>query len=170
MAVSTTTTEATTTTAEATTTTVDPDAPPELLQTGDDYFAILQSLHDYIQWLAMHPDPALVANVAVPGSQQHQSLSRSMEALVQAGAAWDQPQETLSDFVLTSDQLASQGGVLVSAIGSTNRSARAIDASGVVVSTTEGGPGAARLVFALQQGDDGLWRLYETTLLSVVEQ
>lgn len=158
----------TTTTADGpTTSTIDPDAPPALVQTGDDYVAILQSLHGYIQWLGMHPDPALVGTIAVPGSPDFLDLTDSLTALSNAGARWDQPQESLSDFVLTTQ---TDSVAIVSAIATTNRSARALDGSGQVLATAEGGPLAARLAFQLRQGPDGLWRLEETLFLSEVQQ
>jgi hypothetical protein len=44
-------------------------APPELVNTGTDYVAILKSLESYGDWLgAHHPDPALALTTVAPGT------------------------------------------------------------------------------------------------------
>jgi hypothetical protein len=160
---STTTTVLVGTTAPPSTSTTTPvDAPPDLVQTGDNYVAILESLHAYVQWLGMHPDvPA--TQVAVPGSNYESFLNRTAAALLQAGAAWDRPQELLTDVALSSTAIS--GVALVTAIDTPVPEAQAVDSSGAVVSTgaTAGGP--VRVVFELRLGTDNLWRVADVTVI-----
>ena len=42
---------------------VDPNAPPELRNTGEDWDTIVRSIVSYRHWLFTHPDPALLASI-----------------------------------------------------------------------------------------------------------
>ncbi len=101
----TTTTSATATTPSTTpstttaTTVAPPGPPPELIQTGDDLAAIVQSLHAYEQWLSTNPDPALLGRVSAPGNPAYDSLIGRITELRDLGYRWDRPQERLSEIV-----------------------------------------------------------------------
>ncbi len=79
----------TTTIPSRTTTTTRPDfsfddsiPPPELVNTGTDYVAILTSLESNVNWQTAHrPDPALVPLVAAGGSRFFASLSSDVTSL-----------------------------------------------------------------------------------------
>jgi hypothetical protein len=56
--------------------------PPELINTGTDYVAILESLNRYAYWLdAHHPDPALVSTIVATGTKQHELLALDLVRL-----------------------------------------------------------------------------------------
>ncbi len=84
------TTEATTTSTTTaptlptpTTTYAQADDPPELLQTGEDFRAIVESVLAFSEWLGVHPDPSLVATYAKEGSTAWQRTSDLMSALAE---------------------------------------------------------------------------------------
>jgi hypothetical protein len=56
--------------------------PPKLVNTGNDYIAILKSLDAYSNWLAAHrPDPELVDAFVAAGTRLHDSYVKTLTAL-----------------------------------------------------------------------------------------
>ena len=56
--------------------------PPELINTGTNYVAILKSLGQYSNWLAAHrPDPALTSRVVAQGTKLHDDFARDLTRL-----------------------------------------------------------------------------------------
>ncbi len=164
-ATSTTTTEATsrpaataTTSSPTTVTTVaPPDLPPELIQTGDDLVAVVQSIHTWSQWLSTAPDPALLLQITDPGTTAYAKLLPPLEALVAEGYRWDGPQERLTDIAFESRPLPNIATVIATASGI--EGAQLLDMNDNVVQTVTNLPPPARLVYSVYRDPSGVWRL-----------
>jgi hypothetical protein len=61
---------------------------PPLENTGDDYVAITQSLIANLRWISENPDPALIADVFVPGTPGHDQRVTAYQYLVANGYRW----------------------------------------------------------------------------------
>jgi hypothetical protein len=56
---------------------------PPLENTGDDYVAITRSLIANFRWLTENPDPAVISELYVPGTADHDGLVRAVSELVE---------------------------------------------------------------------------------------
>ncbi len=61
---------------------------PPLENTGDDYVAITKSLIANVRWLTENPDPAVVSEIWVPGTELHDSRISSSQYLVDNSYRW----------------------------------------------------------------------------------
>lgn len=82
---------------------------PPLENTGDDYVAITKSLIANLRWISENPDPALIADIFVPGTPGHDKRVRAYEYLVSNGFRWaDEGYQLLSvEVVDLRDRVAS---------------------------------------------------------------
>jgi hypothetical protein len=78
----TTTTTTATTVPTPTTTYAQADEPPELVQTGEDFAAIMDSVLAFSEWLSVHPDPARVLDYSKAGSPHFEQTTAVVQALV----------------------------------------------------------------------------------------
>lgn len=58
---------------------------PPLENTGDDYVAIFESLVANFRWLTENPDPAVISELYVPGTGDHDYWVRAFDELVTQG-------------------------------------------------------------------------------------
>ncbi len=150
----------TTTTPEpsTTTTTVAPGTPPpELIQTGDDLVAIVQSLHAWSQWLSTAPDLALLPQIAEPGTQAYSALEQVLVRLEEAGYRWDREQEILTDILLDSQPLPAIA--IISATAISNPDALLLDQNGQVIRALENPAPPTRLEYTMVLDQEDTWRL-----------
>ncbi|MGH8985044.1 MAG: hypothetical protein ACRDY6_14370 [Acidimicrobiia bacterium] len=61
---------------------------PPLENTGDDYVAIFESLMANFRWLTENPDPAVLADLFVPGTEDHDTGLANFQFLVANGYRW----------------------------------------------------------------------------------
>jgi len=61
---------------------------PPLENTGTDYVAITRSLIGNLRWISENPDPALVADIFVPGTPGHDERAAAYQTLVDEGYRW----------------------------------------------------------------------------------
>jgi hypothetical protein len=77
---------------------------PPLENTGTDYVAIFKSLDATVRWISENPDPALMSEVYVPGTQGHDSRVPAYQYLVDNGYRWaDEGYQLLSVDVVDAD-------------------------------------------------------------------
>ena len=77
---------------------------PPLENTGTDYAAIFKSLDATVRWISENPDPALMSDVYVPGTQGHDSRVPAYQYLVDNGYRWaDEGYQLLSVEVVSAD-------------------------------------------------------------------
>ena len=77
---------------------------PPLENTGTDYVAIFKSLNANFRWMSENPDPALISDVYVPGTQGHDSRVPAYQYLVDNGYRWaDEGYQLLSVEVVSAD-------------------------------------------------------------------
>jgi hypothetical protein len=77
---------------------------PPLENTGTDYVAIFKSLDATVRWISENPDPALMSDVYVPGTQGHDSRVPAYQYLVDNGYRWaDEGYQLLSVEVVSTD-------------------------------------------------------------------
>ncbi|MGH9244696.1 MAG: hypothetical protein ACRD29_10335 [Acidimicrobiales bacterium] len=73
----------------STTTYAQADEPPAVVNTGTDFEAIVESFVAYMEWLAAHPDPSLVREIAEEGSRGWQQNHDVIRQLADSGTRFD---------------------------------------------------------------------------------
>ncbi|HEY3096085.1 MAG TPA: hypothetical protein VGK05_04555, partial [Acidimicrobiia bacterium] len=58
---------------------------PPLENTGTDYVAILRSLIGNFRWLTENPDPAVISELYVPGTEDHDAWVAAFQDLASRG-------------------------------------------------------------------------------------
>jgi hypothetical protein len=162
--------EATTTAAgEPTTTTAGAEAErPTLATTGEDLVAVFTSLQAYKLSLGTSPDPALVADVVVVGSDLYETILAIQERQVSEGLRYTEPELTFSDVRITQPPTDLDRDVaLIQAIETVNPNAEVVDESGEVVEPPRDDP-SVRVIYALRRAEDGRWRIESSTVLGAV--
>jgi len=61
---------------------------PPLENSGDDYVAIFESLDANLRWISENPDPALISEVYVPGTPNHDTRIPAYQFLVDNSYRW----------------------------------------------------------------------------------
>lgn len=147
-----------------TTTTVAPGSPPpELVQTGGDLVAIVQSLHAWSQWLSTAPDLALLPQIAQPGTQAYSALEQVLVRLEEAGYRWDREQEVLEDIVLDSQPLPNIA--IMSATAVSNPDALLLDQHGQALRALESPAPPTRLEYTMVLDQEDTWRLNSISVI-----
>lgn len=155
------------TAAPATTTTTTPPysfdgsvPPPDLVNTGTDYVAIAESLDRYRKWLAgHHPDPALLENAYVPGSQVYEAIAGDLRELRSREMRLIDVGHHLEVSVTKA-----QSGVVTLMLTETAASVRLVDAAGQIVEekTVQG---ETRYFAVLAMSESDRWRVADVTRL-----
>jgi hypothetical protein len=170
----TTTTEAdvdstTTTSSEETTTTAPEFVRPTLETTGEDLVAVFQSLQAYKLSLGVEPDPSLLADVVVAGTELYETIHAIQERQVADGLRYTAPELTFGDVRVTQPPTDLDRNVaLLQAIETVNPDAEVVDESGAVVEPPRDDP-PVRVVYTLRRAEDGRWRIESSTVLGEVE-
>jgi len=132
---------------------------PPLENTGDDYIAIFESLTANFRWLTENPDPALLAEIYVPGTPGHDDRATFYADLVTNGYRWaDEGYHLISVEVIDV-----QPGVVSLRVVDQLDEERLIDDSGQQVGEARphGSPEEYMVLLALD--DAGHWRIADAT-------
>ncbi len=143
---------------------VDPDAPPELRNTGEDWDTIVRSIVSYRDWLFTHPDPALLERIQVPGYEFFAEGQLGLTNLATKGWRYDPPPENLTvELVQLRERTADNVVMLFVRFGPTPR-IRVVDGAGEVIQDSPGTPAGASLwTLVREPATDAHWRLFEVT-------
>ncbi len=126
------------------------------------------SLQAYKLSLGTSPDPALVADVVVVGSELYETILAIQERQVSEGLRYTEPELTFSDVRVTQPPTDLDRDVaLVQAIETVNPNAEVVDGSGEVVEPPRDDP-AVRVIYTLRRAEDGRWRIESSTVLGAV--
>jgi hypothetical protein len=109
--------------------------PPKLINTGNNYVAILKSFDQYGRWLvAHHPDPSLVSRIVATGTKQHRLFALDLVRLRDNGMRLI---ETLGANKGTYTILSATADAFSARVVQDVRTHRTVDAAGRVTSHTD---------------------------------
>ncbi|MGH8985387.1 MAG: hypothetical protein ACRDY6_16125, partial [Acidimicrobiia bacterium] len=128
---------------------------PPLENTGDDYVAILESLITNLRWMSENPDPALLAEVFVPGTPGHDERVPGYEYLATNGYHFSDEGYHL----LSVDVVDAQADLVSLRAVQQLEFERVVDSAGAQVGETlpHGSPEAFN--FLLSRDGSGRWRI-----------
>lgn len=129
---------------------------PPLENTGTDYAAIFKSLDATVRWISENPDPALMSDVYVPGTQGHDSRVPAYQYLVDNGYRWaDEGYQLLSVEVVSTD-----GDAASLSIKDNLESERVVDGAGNQVGNVRPrNPATKEWTVLLSRDATGRWRI-----------
>lgn len=162
----TTTDQSASTSTTATTTFAQADEPPELVNTGEDFDAIVRSFVAYGEWLSVHPEPDRVSDVYREGSPGWERLHRALTDLQQNGYHTD----GATPGSITETRLLERPGPDIAIVYAVidNPPYDVVDVAGNVIEHAEGDP-LRSYAFELRRQADGRWLAENRTELGVVE-
>ena len=132
--------------------------PPELVNMGDDYEAIYRSLDAYDFWIDAHnPDPELVKNFAVEGTDQYETQLGDVETLLSTDAR----SYVIEPDAASVELIDQQENVVSLRVEYPQRYRVLVDRSGNVIDEATVAP---RSLIVLMSADPlGTWRLSSVT-------
>jgi hypothetical protein len=129
---------------------------PPLENTGNDYVAITRSLIATFRWLTENPDPAVVSDIYVPGTEDHASWVAAFQDLVNRG--WRAADDGY--FVMSIEAVDTQQDVATMRVTDSMEFERIVDATGQPVGEGRAREPRVKTATALLSRDaDGRWRL-----------
>ncbi|HEX3669186.1 MAG TPA: hypothetical protein VHY55_08550 [Acidimicrobiia bacterium] len=129
---------------------------PPLENTGTDYVAIFKSLDATVRWFSENPDPALMSEVYVPGTQGHDSRVSAYRYLVDNGYRWADEAYQL----LTVEVVDANGDAVSLRIRDNLEFERVVDAAGSQVGTIRPRePATKEWNVLLSRDATGRWRI-----------
>ena len=146
---------------------VDPNAPPELRNTGEDWDQIVRSIVEYRHWLFTHPDPGLLGNIETTSYSGYNDDELGLMNLATKGWRYEPPRERVSvEIVQLRERVADNVAILFIRFGSTPP-IRVIDPTGTVIQDSAGVPPTAILwTLVREPATDAHWRLFKVTPLT----
>jgi hypothetical protein len=129
---------------------------PPLENTGTDYVAIFKSLDANFRWLTENPNPGLIAELFVPGTQGHDSRVPVYQYLVDNGYRWADEAYQL----LAVDVASTTPNVVSLSVRDSLEFERIVDAAGNQVGNVRPrSPREKTSTALLSLGTDGHWRI-----------
>ena len=129
---------------------------PPLENTGNDYVAILRSIIGNFRWLTENPDAALISELYVPGTAEHDSGVRNVQYLVDRG--WRAADDAY--FIVSIDTVDSKPDAVSLRMSDSMDIERIVDSSGQQVG--EGRPRSPKVKtwsVLLAHDEAGRWRI-----------
>jgi hypothetical protein len=154
-----------TTSTTATTTFAQADDPPTLVNTGEDFDAIVRSFVAYSSWVTAHPDPTLVSTIVRPDSPAFGEMEPYVAQIASSGYRTDglNPSSVRETRVLERPGAA----LAIVYVVTDNPAYTLIDESGEVVQEIAEDLGVAA-AWELRRGGDGRWLIENRTVLGHV--
>jgi hypothetical protein len=140
---------------------------PPLENTGNDYVAIFKSLDATVRWISENPDPALIAEVYVPGTEGHDARVPAYQYLVDNGYRWaDEGYQLVSV-----DVVDAKGDSVSLRVRDSLQFERIVDAAGNQVGNIRPRQPVTKEWTVLLTRDAGRWRVadWKTTEGSMVQ-
>lgn len=128
---------------------------PPLENTGDDYVAILESLVANLRWISENPDPALIADVFVPGTPGHDERVPAYQYLVDNGYRFADEGYHL----VSVDVVDTEPGAVSLRVVQQLEFERVVDSAGQQVGDTLAHGQPEAFDFLLAQDPSGKWRI-----------
>ena len=129
---------------------------PPLENTGTDYVAILRSLIASFRWLTENPDTAIVSDLYVPGTAEHEAGVRNVQYLVDRG--WRAADDAY--FIVSIDRVDARSDAVSLRMSDSMDVERIVDRSGKQVG--EGRPRDPKVKVwsvLLSPNESGRWRI-----------
>jgi hypothetical protein len=133
---------------------------PPLANTGSDYVAILTSLIGNFRWLTENPSPAVISDLYVPGTPEHDAGVQNVQYLIDRG--WRAADDAY--FIVSVDAVDSKPGAVSLRMSDSMDIERIVDGSGQQVGA--GRPRVPRVKawsVLLSSNEDGQWRIADFT-------
>lgn len=143
--------------------TVDPNAPPELKTTGEDWDGIVRSILGYQSWLFTHPQPQLLDNIFLPTYSGYSDGKLGLTNLATKGWRYD-PEFRPATVTLARLFERPRPDMAVVFVRSFDPPNRAVDPAGKVVLDTPGA-GDVSVLWTLRNGvgGDARWKVDKVT-------
>ena len=142
---------------------IDPNAPPELRTTGEDWDGIVRSILGYQDWLFTHPKPELLDNIMLPTFSQYQDHKLGLTNLATKGWRYD-PEYRPATVTLIRLFERPRSDMAVVFVRTFGFPARIVDPAGKVIQDTPG-VGDVSVLWTLKNsvGGDARWKLDKVT-------
>jgi len=138
------------------------EEPPTLVNTGEDWEAIVRSMVAYHDWLYIHPHPEFLQSIIRPDGPDFSQTQVGITNIRDKGWHYDPPRvPLLVDNVRLTSRVSPNIALVFVRYGPIPRY-RVIDASGAVVSDQPAKPPNAALWTLMQDPGDAHWRIYKT--------
>ena len=136
------------------------DQPPALVNTGENWHAIVRSIVAYNEWLYLHPRPELLDEIMLPAHKEYADTKLGLTNLATKGWRYDPvPAPVTIERVSLGTRLSATKVSLVVRYGPAPQY-RVIDQAGNVVYDTPATQAGNTVVWTLAQTtDDSRWRL-----------
>ena len=134
---------------------------PPLENTGTDYVAIFKSLTANFRWLTENPNPAVLAELFVPGTPPHDRRAEAYQYLVDNGYRWADEGYRLLDVQVVD---ARDDTISLNVVENVEFE-RLVDASGMQVGEIRPHGAPENVAVLLSRGDDSKWRVASSSRL-----
>lgn len=147
-----------------TTVTADPNKPPTLDNTGEDWDGIVRSIVAYEHWLFTHPNPDLLISTEVPSYKFFADRQLGLRNLATKGWRYDPPRQLLTVELVRFQRRTADNVALVFVRFGPTPATRVVDPAGsVVLETPETPPNAVVWTLVREPATDAHWRLFKVT-------
>lgn len=143
---------------------VDPNAAPELRNTGEDWDQIVRSIVAYEDWLFNHPNPTLLERTEVPSYSGFADGQLGLQNLATKGWRYDPPRQPQTVEVVRLHERVTESFAIVFVRFGPTPPVRVVDSTGAVIQDSPGLPPSPVLWTLVREPDtDPHWRLLRVT-------
>jgi hypothetical protein len=147
----------------AVTTPADNEQPPPLLNTGEDWTAIMRSIEGYFDWLERHPDPNLLANIDHPQDALFADTQNALRELASGQWHYERaPGPTVVESVVVSATLFEGRQVQLFVGYGPGTGHRIVDSAGNIVNETPPSGSKKAIVVLVHDPNDSRWRILKS--------
>ncbi|MGH9165303.1 MAG: hypothetical protein ACRDZW_07330 [Acidimicrobiales bacterium] len=140
------------------------DRPPALINTGEDWDAIVRSMVAYSDWLYLHPKPELLDAFALPSTPSYADTKLGLTNLATKGWRYDPPRApTTVEIVRLNSRINATSTAVFVRFGASPQY-RVVDQSGAEVANTPATTVGQSFIWTLVQ-KDGRWYLSDVDAL-----
>jgi hypothetical protein len=141
------------------------DQPPPLVNTGENWEAIVRSMVAFNDWLYLHPRPELLDTVVLPSSPNYAETKLGLTNLATKGWRYDPPRAPLTvEIVRLNSRISPTAAAVFVRFGPTPRY-RVVDQSGTEVANVPATTVSKSVIWTLVQKPDGRWYLSDVDAL-----
>ena len=142
------------------------DKPPALVNTGENWDAIVRSIVAYNEWLYLHPRPELLDEIMLPAHKEYANTKLGLTNLATKGWRYDPPPRPVTvERVTLGTRLSATKVSVVIRYGPAPQY-RVVDQAGKVISDSPATADGNSVVWTLAQtAGDSRWRLEDVDAL-----
>jgi hypothetical protein len=138
--------------------------PPPLIDTGEDWNAIVRSMIAYNDWLYLHPKPELLDAFSLPSAPLYAETKLALTNLATKGWHYDPPRPSVTiEIVRLNSRVNAKTAAVFVRFGPSPQY-RVVDQSGAEVAIQPAIPTGNSVIWTLAE-IDGRWRLADVTPL-----